>query len=533
MEKYKVLVVDDEFEVRQGIIDCVDWENHGFIVVCDASNGIDALDLAETTMLDLVIADIKMPFMDGLDLAKSIKLISPTTKIIFITGFDSFEYMKKAINLNVIDYIVKPINLEEFIEVLKNTKQKLDDEKLQRENIEFLKEHYYKSIPILRENFLIGIIEGRFFNYEARKQAKIYDICLDSNFFMVSCIKTISKKFDEDVQIFNFKLKNITQNILQQNLTSYITTYMDYIVVLTCFEKQFLYNTVLNLMNELSQTIIKQFKISVPVGVGYIVSEPELLHKSLRGAIAAIDYKAIIDTEKPIYITDIEPDLKVRLKLDEKNEIMLLSAIRQNEGEQLKIVLTKLLDIDKNLKVSYQSYKSYLIEIVNAITSLFTSFEIELADVFGSNFSLEEYIYELKSKSETLDWFYNICNKVSNIINNERLKSSEKIIVMAKKYAHANFYLDDFSVEDMCGELCVSSSYFSSLFKRDVGITFINYLTNIRMSEAKKLLLETTFKTYVIAEKVGYVDANYFSFAFKKHFGISPTQLRSGKNEKN
>ena len=161
MELYKILIVDDEEEIRLGVIKKIDWESYGFKVVGDAANGIEAWEKANILQPDIVMTDIRMPFMDGLELGGKIQEVMPVTKIIIFSGCDDFEYAQKAIRINVFEYVLKPINSEDLIEILKRLKYRLDEEYDEKRNIEVLQKHYLDSIPIMREQFLAAVIEGK------------------------------------------------------------------------------------------------------------------------------------------------------------------------------------------------------------------------------------------------------------------------------------------------------------------------------------------------------------------------------------
>ena len=161
MGLYRIMLVDDEEEIRLGIIKKIKWEDYGFEIIADAENGRDALEKAEKLKPDIIITDIKMPFMDGIELGKKITEIMPSTKLIILTGFDDFKYAREAIKINVIDYVLKPINSAEFSEILSKLKIQLDREYDEKRNIESIYNNYKKSIPVIREQFLIGAIEGR------------------------------------------------------------------------------------------------------------------------------------------------------------------------------------------------------------------------------------------------------------------------------------------------------------------------------------------------------------------------------------
>ena len=176
---YKLILVDDEEEVRKGIIQKINWKQYGFELVGEAENGRDALDIAEKVTPDVVITDIKMPFMEGLELSLQLRKRFPTIKIIILTGFDKFEYAQKAVNLNVVEYVLKPVSSKELIKVLLRVKAQIDEEMLKKEDMETLQEYYVKSLPILKEKFLTYLITSKLSRSEIQEKCKNYNINLN------------------------------------------------------------------------------------------------------------------------------------------------------------------------------------------------------------------------------------------------------------------------------------------------------------------------------------------------------------------
>ena len=161
MDPYRVLLVDDEEDIRVGISRKMDWAGLGFSLVGEAENGQDALEMAEQLRPDVVLTDIKMPFMDGLELCRILTQRLPAAKFVVFSGFDDFEYAKQAIRMNVSEYILKPINAPELSEVLRKLRGQLDTERAQRQDLEILRSRYEESLPVLRELFYAHLLEGR------------------------------------------------------------------------------------------------------------------------------------------------------------------------------------------------------------------------------------------------------------------------------------------------------------------------------------------------------------------------------------
>ena len=161
MEPYRVLLADDEEEIRVGISRKIDWAGLGFQLVGEAENGQEALELAEQLSPDVVLTDIKMPFMDGLELCRRLKQRLPAAKLVVFSGFDDFEYARQAVGMGVSEYIMKPINAPEMGEVLTRLREQLDKQRMERRDMETLRRRYEESLPVLRELFYTRLLDGR------------------------------------------------------------------------------------------------------------------------------------------------------------------------------------------------------------------------------------------------------------------------------------------------------------------------------------------------------------------------------------
>ena len=161
MTTYKVLLVDDEEEVRNAIEQRISWEELGFEVIGKAQNGVKAMEIAEKLQPDVVITDIKMPYMNGLELARNLKEENPGVRILILTGFDEFEYAKEAVHLEIEEYILKPVNANELSECLKRLKNVLDKEREEKLNVRKLEQYYTDSLPVLQTNFFCSLVEGQ------------------------------------------------------------------------------------------------------------------------------------------------------------------------------------------------------------------------------------------------------------------------------------------------------------------------------------------------------------------------------------
>lgn len=535
MNLYRIMIVDDEEEIRLGIIKKIDWESNGFIVVGDAENGQDALEKAEKLHPDVIMTDIRMPFMDGLELGKRLSELMPSTKIIIFSGCDDFEYAHKAIQISVIEYVLKPINSTELIEVLKRLKIQLDCEYNEKLNLEKLYKHYIESLPVIREQFLVGAIEGRVGNEQWYEQAEGLGINFKGNHFAVALIhadgtlileKEISNSIQEKSTLKYISIKKIVDENISKYCEFISFIYSDNVVVIGNLKKKEDILLFIRGINEVCKIYEHIMSLAISAGVGYSYNSPSGIRFSYRTAQDALEYKLILGAGKAIYIDDVEPDNSSQLQFHEQEEQSMLNAIKISSEEEIKKMIDMVFKKMEDSLLPFNRYRIYIMEIMTSLLKLVQAYNLDLNEVFGENFNCYTYLESFNSIHEVKKWFTNKAVKVNDLIKRERINSSILLVEKAKQYILENYSDYDLSVERLCSKLHVSPTYFSTIFKRETETNFVNFLTAVRLEQAVKLLNTTDYKTYIIADKVGYPEANYFSYVFKKKYGVSPSRYR-------
>lgn len=542
---YKLILVDDEEEVRKGMLHKIDWAAHGFEVAGEAENGHEALAFAEKTPPDVVVTDIKMPFMDGIELSKALCEKYPTVKIIILTGFDEFEYAQKAINLNVVEYILKPISSKEFTEMLDKVKRDLDEEFAQKENVEALRRHYQESLPILREKFLSSLITSHVTDAEFLEKNNSYQTGIDGDFYLVSVVSNDAVSAEEteasvvsevmfdphkDKKLLKFAMLNVTGEVAAKYKLGPAFLHDDNVVVILSFrntEKDEAINRVLAAFEEVRQCIEKYLRFTVTIGVGTFCTSPADLSRSYRNAINALEYRLILGNNKVICIQDVEPKCREKVEFDELKERLLMSAIRVGNADEIEGTIHGLFRDIIELKVSFKDYQIYLLEMLTTILKVARDLCVDMDCLFGRNHNLFMEMYGFTDIHEVRSWITGICLKIISYISKERKDTCKLIVKKAKKYIQEHYHESDTSIDKVCKHLYISPTYFSTIFKRETKLTFVSYLTQTRMEAAKELLRTTTLRASEIAEKVGYSDPNYFSICFKKYHSVSPTTYRN------
>ena len=528
------MMVDDEDTVRKRVINNIDFSEFGMELVCEAENGSEAYEMFLAHEPDVVITDIKMPFMDGLELSEKILNDYPYTKIIILTGFDEFEFAKKSIEIHIMKYILKPVSMKELVKILRDTKEKIDEEIDERRSLERLKEHYDQSFPLMRQKFLEGLIQGEYTDETINKWLLYYHVPIEGNMFNVSVVQIdgfyadkIVKRSSE-IELRKIALLDMVNEISRRYEIGAYFLYNDYVVIINSMEtkdeQEFLQRTI-STMDKLRQGIGRFLDFTVTIGIGYVIKDKTQMKSSYKSAMNAQDYKLALGQNQVIYINDMEPNNMMSLDFSDLEESTIKRLLKTGSKEKYTTYINKLFEkMVVNIQKS-DDMRIYILELVT--THMKTAKETGCAiNTNDEGTDLNEILEHIENinfvKSTILINGYKIIEGVSST----RVDSSKSLAAEAMKYVKLNYTNWELNVESISAYLHYSPNYFSSVFKKETGIAFMKYLLDIRLEKAKELLQTTNMKNFEIAVEIGFSSANYFSFCFKKELGISPSQFK-------
>ena len=537
MSLYRIMLVDDEEEVRKAMIRQMDWEQLGFTVAGDAENGRDALEKLEQLEPDVVMTDIRMPYMDGLALTARIREKYPSVKILIFSGYDDFEYAQQAIKLHVTEYILKPVNSQELAEILQRIRISLDEEIEQRRNINTLRENYLGSLPILREMFLNNLVSRTADVDTVVPKLREYGIdILDARKWLAAVIHVEKMERSEDQvlsqhqELIPISVKKLVEDHLKPYCRFAVFDSMEGITVIAAVDQDNTQTGLINLLNDICRESRRLLEVTITVGVGHSCGTLQEISRSYQTAVDALGYRAIVGSGKTIYINDVEPVSRGKLQLDAKGEAELVSSIKFGPAELIGTVIQGLISRMDDVRVHARQYQVYMLSIVNCVIRLMQQYDLDMGEMFGGQTPYGEILAGIRRREEFAAWLIPVACRMNEALNRERDNTTRKVILEAREYIQDNYSNPELSVEMLCRHLHMSPAYFSTLFKKETGQTYINYLTEVRLEKAVELLNTTEDKTYVIAQKVGYQEQNYFSYVFKKKYGISPTRYRGAQN---
>jgi len=535
---FKVLLVDDEILTREAISINVPWEEQGFCLIGAAENGQEAIELMKHSQPDLVITDICMPYMDGLELASYIQQNIPDTKVVILSGHDEFEYARHALAYNVKEYILKPITSLELKDVLKRVRKDLEEEAGKKARLGKMQLEYHKNIPVIRERFLRRVIEERYQGRDIYDKMKELNLSMQGDYYTVILVHIEdAQEFslmcpDSEEDLMHFIVTNITNEIMEEvhaGIAVSLTEHRIALLFASESEEQ-LKQQVDTTCRKLLKSLWDVVKIKVSFSVGMTVNSPHAWWSSYRNAKEASEYrffagkndfiyggdlKKYVPVNEPVSVEEWSNRLALQIKLNQKDELMHAVA-------ELFLELKRKCNIRK--------------EIILYVQNIFLSIIIELRE--GDLDREPGYLDERSSLGKLVDSRYfseleydfrSMCTELMNKISGNKDGESRKLIILAMDYIEKNYADPNISLNMICSYLGVSISYFSNNFKNYTGETFVEALTRIRIDKAKKMMDVTDLKTYEIADRVGYNDAHYFSMIFKKITGMKPSEYAKSR----
>ena len=531
MEQYKVILVDDEVEVIDVMKKKIRWNDLGFDVVGSATNGVKALELVEKLQPDVVLTDIKMPYMDGLELARKLNQDYPNIYIMLCTGFDEFEYAKEAVHLEIKEYMLKPISATELSESLMKLKATLDREREEKLNVKKLEDYFQEVLPKLQSNFFISLIEGRVREEDYERFLLDYQVDMKGPLFCCIIFHTSENDVPDGMNplLLSMSVEREIKQRLMENCNCQEFIYMGNTILIMELHSE---DEIAQLTDKCDRFCRWAWRImgaAVTAGVGTVCNNLYDISISYEGAREAVSYRVLYGTKRAINIAEMDPQESVDEHWEEAYIEKILKKVKMGEQEPLEEAIAEFTGQMAKTRMSLQNYRILVMELIAEIFRFGSNNQINMDEVFGNNSDLYNQALQLESTDALGAWLKENCMKMQRQVTNERQDTTKSFVTRAVEYVKEHYADQELSIETICSYLNVSAAYFSTVFKKETGKTFINYLTDYRMEQAVDLLLTKDEKTYIIAEKVGYSDPNYFSYVFKKQFGMSPSKYKAGK----
>ena len=546
----KIFLAEDEVVVRETIKRMIPWEELGFELVGEAADGEMALPLLIRQQPDLLITDIKMPFMDGLTLARLAKKEIPGLKVVILSGYDDFNYAKQAIGIGVEDYLLKPITKNALIERLSEIRSRYEHEKTQKEYYEKFQREMQAYEKNSSRDFFEALVDGSMDMMEVYKRAEKLglDIVAEAYnvlIFTMNCDEDFSGQRDEyssweaeSLELLeNFFAGHSSAMLFRSNIFSY--------GVLLKGQRETIEENTRACVDEIRKILSRQDgRREWFLAVGQSVERLSQIQKSYHTASRAFSQRYLYD-ENILYYDEMETMEHPggQAETEDNAYLQKVDVNALNPAILQKFLSNGLQEETENFVKDYfyaigqepmesLVFRNYVIlnvrfSVISFIKGLgCDTNEMESADT-------EEVLAESgKNMESAIAYAKKMISQAIEIRDQNSGNKNRSILKTAVDFIDSHYMDEDISLNTVANVANVSSNHFSALFSQNMGQTFIEYLTTLRMNKAKELLRCTGMRSSEIAGEIGYKDAHYFSYLFKKTQGMTPSDYRKAREDK-
>jgi Response regulator containing CheY-like receiver domain and AraC-type DNA-binding domain len=528
---FKLLIVDDESEIREGINRSIPWADYGITVTGLAKNGREALRLIADEEPDMMLLDIRMPVMNGLEVLEKLPQRQPAPKVVILSGYDDFKYCQQALRSGVADYLLKPCRPQDILAAVQKMREQILAEENEAGQREYLQRQFRENLDLLREKLLIYLIQHETIDIQtALVRWQLYEMELRPQNMGVALVrtdnlKTLAHTSGQELELSKLAVRNLIRDALSAApaLKHIICDYNDDLLVLWHLEQE---NTEMfsARMERLRQNVRISLEITVTIGLGKPAADPAGLYAAFNSAFLAVEHGFWEGPDRIIHYSQAAGDgfLINNISLQEENAI--IQCIRTSDYERLDSAL------DGFFAPLSRPGMNSRDEVQRVVTALICSMYHVCAErglntekLFGPNLAILDELAHTATLNELKQKIRACLNLI--IEQYPSHKNQWKVVNSALKIIAENL-AEDLSLEIVAQKVFVSSGYLSTIFKQVLQKNFVDCLHEIRVEKAKELLRDFHAKVYEVSIQVGYKDEKYFSQIFKKITGMTPNQYR-------
>lgn len=519
---YKIMLAEDEQEVLNAMLGLIQWERHGFEPPIGCRDGREAIACLEGGFVpDAVITDICMPFVDGLALTRYLNEHVPEAIVVVLTGYDDFAYAQKAIQLQVYDYVLKPVTPARINDLIARLKERLDT-----------LQHRDDTLRIVSSHFLNRLVTKKLDNTTITENCKIHRLEFPRRYHIVALLDVdlptpITTEETNFLELMRYGLCNIAQELAENFSGALVFQGNDGggILIMGADTTEHLYAQAPTLAKLISSTVRENLNLTVSAGIGEPVAYLDELPLSHQQAATALSYRFFYGESSILCSADI--DIKKAQDVDYLSfSHQMESAVKTMDCDAAQSVVSQLMQALRDSHIPFDRCVLYCQKLVMTMLALVDTLlgrqELEALDSLLDQINF--YTAPNLAKMEQI--LLEICQRAFAGLNAVKTDSAATQVLRAEAFIKKNYADPNLSLNVLTEHLSISTSYFSAIFKSKTGTTFVEYLTRLRMEKAKQVLSMTDRRTYEIAEDVGFSDPHYFSVAFKRVVGMTPKEYR-------
>lgn len=515
-------MVEDEIVTREGIRDNVDWGAAGFEFCGEAPDGEIALPLIEEARPDVLITDIKMPFMDGLQLSKIIREHMPWIKIIILSGHDEFNYAQSAVKMGVTDYLLKPISAQDLRKVLQNLTLTLDKEQQQRQQLKSLQAKVEDTMALTRERFILKLVMGGISSADAIEQSQQLGLDIVAHYYMVVFIHIELCQNSPPFDYHEYhRVEQIVSEFAGNNVDVFLTKKaMEELVLLLKSDNLDQLTQEGNFLAGLLKTEVeKRTNCKVTTSNGSPQNRLGDIHHSFAEALV----KTRSARSAPIHQINSEPIGLVKIDHTAIENYLKFGSIQDFDA-----FFSSTIEPVGNIALKTYLIKHYLfVDIILTANQFISDIGGDAGHITSDPQEIESTLREINRIEDIKDELWKVFISAINVRNQQANPERSQVIQQARTYLDTHFADPDLKMTSLADRFNISPSHFSTVFRQELGITFRDYLAKLRINHAKELLATTSHSCADIAYRSGFNDPHYFSFVFKKKTGLTPQEFRA------
>lgn len=534
---YKMLIVDDNLLAREGLLNIINWDEYGIEIVAMCENGQQALDFMEQNQIDIVLSDVEMPVLNGIEFLKILRNSGNNVKFLFMSCYDEFDFVKSAIDMDATGYILKPVITEELesaiIKILNIYKIQSDDNKQK----EMLLNMVYDSLPVLRENFFRELMLDISTEPEQIKKTLAllrldFDMYKKIQIALIKIYESSHLSYDSDNIIATLAISDKIKTIVKDGVSYNPVTISNTDIAVVCiFDSQYS-EKILDDLIEIKEYCQNTLGINTSVGVSNASEQLSCAGKLFKEADIAANTKYYSEVDRIVLFSDVE-------SYNENFDNVI--DLKDLHTEVKKIIAECDVNLAGNIIDKYLSKQQepHSINFVKCFSlSLLNLIEITLVD---SNIDFNSIIdhmvmWEKLANMETIlnikQWFINIFKSVFETIENSKSMKDIKIVEKIKEII-VEEYANHITIDSIADKVFFSSVHINNIFKKETGVAIFDYLVEYRMKKAAELLKQKDSKIYSVAQAVGYKNLTHFKLLFTKYSLMTPMQFKRLYEEEN
>jgi two-component system response regulator YesN len=529
---YQIFLVDDESIIRKGILSSINWSETGFEICGEASNGKEALELIPELHPDILITDIRMPIMDGLELATQVRKLYPKIKIVIISGYDDFQYAQRAIRLGVENFLLKPVGATELIEEIRRIGTKLATEEAnhQQKIADLLVRERYQS---LKAQFVQDLIRSsRKGLAQIELQAKALNLPFEPGYWLAMIVSIDDYQFmsDDDRDLDRATLRNLVMNVVEEILQEAYPVIVAHdlvgqlVALVRCHEESI--SDLVSRCRLIQCHVQKILKISLTMGIGHSIVGPDDFYLSYHQALSAVRQKAYLGKGQVIVFQSSMEQNNIDCLYPTEQEKEIIEALRILNTTSLENALQQFIRNLNQTPVALPVFRQHCTRLLYIILSSVEEMGIDCRSLLNELGDPASRLSRYETLQDIENGLKQYLDRFSALIRQHRSARFSTFVREVIDFIRQH-YAEDLTLSAVAEIVHITPNYLSKIFKEEMKCNFVDYLNKYRIEKARQLIhSQPEKKTYEIAEQVGFKDYKYFTFVFKKYTGKTPKECR-------